>query len=104
MPTSYFARETKIKTQAQMMDVLKNRIAEQGKLVWLAPEGSHQRATDGRYEIRAIKGSNDDYVYWAWSLLAGPIPKLIGYSKDPKISRNFCEADALRKSNELKST
>jgi hypothetical protein len=89
-PASYFDRVPVITSHGKMMDTLKARSATQGKLVWLPGVKGTQRTQDGRYELRGTK-SKDILMYYAWSLQV-PIPKLLGYSHDPQLARNFCEA------------
>jgi len=85
--------EPKLKTQAQMMALLKERSAAQGKLVWLPPVKATQRTQDGRYELRGTK-LKDALMYYAWSLQS-PVPKLLGYHHDAQLARNFCESHHL---------
>lgn len=93
-PSSYFAREPKIKTESQMREVLKARCASHATLQWLAPVKATQRTQDGRYEVRAAK-SGKQYIYWAWALVCGSVPKLVGHSPDPALARNACEAHSM---------
>ncbi len=85
--------EPKLKTQAQMMELLKERSTAHASLVWLPGVKSTQRTQDGRYELRGTK-LKDALMYYAWSLQS-PIPKLLGYSHDPQLARNFCEAHSM---------
>ena len=94
-PESYFSRgEPKIKSHGEMMQKLKERSTAHASLIWLPPVKATQRTDNGRYEIRATRQKGEPW-YTAWSLCSGPIPKLLGYSGDPVIARNFCETHAI---------
>lgn len=92
-PKGYFDRTPKIRTEGEMLAKLKERSTPHQTLQWLAPVKATQRTADGKYEVRAAK-SGEQYVYWAWALLCGPRPKLVGHSPDPDLARNHCEAHA----------
>lgn len=92
-PPSYFAHEQKIKSHGQMLETLKARTAGRSpqakSLVWLKPEGKTQRAEHEPYEVRGAR-IKEQLLYYAW--VTSPKPKLLGYSTDPTIARNHCEA------------
>ena len=100
-PKSYFAHEPKIKTQAQMVELLKARTAgasPQAKLSWNKPvrqeNGSgYQTAAGTEYVIRKTLGKGDMWMYWAWH-----DKKLLGYASDLEIAKAHCEAHHLNSS------
>lgn len=90
--------EPKLKTQAQMMELLKIRTAGQSgaspKLQWNKPvrqeNGSgYQTAAGTEYVVRKTL-TNDKWMYWAWH-----DRKLLGYSHDLEIAKTHCEAHAM---------
>ena len=86
--------EPKLKTQGQMMALLKERSKARAQLHWNPPvrnaDGSgHQTAAGTDYEVRKTL-TEGRVMYWAWYA-----KKLLGYNTDVEIARNFCEAHAL---------
>lgn len=84
--------EPKIKTQAQMMELLKTRAAgPTAKLSWNKPvrqeNGSGSLTAAGtQYVIRKAQ-TKDTWLYWAWHA-----NKLLGYSPDIEIAKTHCES------------
>jgi hypothetical protein len=87
--------EPKLKTQAQMMELLKTRVAGASgvspKLSWNKPvrqeNGSGSQTAAGTdYVIRKAL-TKDTWLYWAWHA-----NKLLGYSADLEIAKAHCEA------------
>lgn len=86
--------EPKLKTQAQMMELLKTRTAGGPKLSWNKPvrnadDTGHQTAAGTEYEIRKTI-TQGKVIYWAWHAR-----KLLGFDVDVEIARTHCEAHYL---------
>jgi len=86
--------EPKLKTQGQMMALLKERSAARAQLQWLDPVKSTQRTADGKYELLGCRDAKGVVTYHA-RCLTYPQPKPIGHHADPQLARAICEAHHL---------
>jgi len=95
--------EPKLKTQGQMMALLKERSAARAQLQWNKPvrnadDTGHQTAAGTDYEIRKTL-TKGQAMYWAWHA-----KKLLGYSADVEIARTHCESHYLGGQHEQAKT
>jgi len=95
--------EPKLKTQGQMMALLKQRSAARAQLQWNKPvrnadDTGHQTAAGTEYEIRKTL-TKGQAMYWAWHA-----KKLLGYSTDVEIARTHCESHHLGGQHEQATT